>query len=51
VMKIANCLVDRSDYRIDPSESALQIFESVFKSWSGESIPADEQGVLDLVMA
>ena len=51
VMKMANCLVDRNDYRIDPSESALQIFETVFKSWSGESIPADEQGALDLVMA
>ena len=51
VMKMANCLVDRNDYRIDPSESALQIFESVFKSWSGESISADEQGALDPVMA
>ena len=51
VMKMANCLVDRNDYRIDPSESALQIFESVFKTWSGESISADEQGALDSVMA
>jgi predicted ribosome quality control (RQC) complex YloA/Tae2 family protein len=50
VMKMANCLVDRNDYRIDPSESALQIFESVFKSWSGESISGDEQGALDSVM-
>ena len=46
-----NCLVDRNDFRIDPSESALQIFESVFNSWSGESISADEQGALDSVMA
>ena len=51
VMKMANCLVDRNDYRIDPSESALQIFESVFKTWGGESISADEQGALDSVMA
>ena len=51
VMKMANCLVDRNDYRIDPSESALQIFESVFKTWSGESISTDEQGALDSVMA
>jgi len=51
VMKMAKCLVDRNDFRIDPSESALQIFESVFKSWSGESISADEQGALDSVMA
>ena len=51
VMKMATCLVNRNDYRIDPSESALQIFESVFKSWSGESISADEQSALDLVMA
>jgi hypothetical protein len=51
VMKMANCLVDRNDYRIDPSESALQIFESVLKSWSGESISGDEQGTLEAVMA
>ena len=51
MMKMANCLVDRNDFRIDPSESALQIFESVFKSWSGESISTDEQGALDSVMA
>ena len=51
MMKMANCLVDRNDYRIDPSESALQIFESVFKTWGGESISADEQGALDSVMA
>jgi hypothetical protein len=51
VMKMANCLVDRNDYRIDPAESTLQIFESVFKAWSGESISTDEQGALDSVMA
>ena len=51
VMKMANCLVDRNDYRIDPSESTLQIFESVFKSWSGESISGDEQGAFEAVMA
>ena len=51
VMKMANCLVDRNDYCIDPSETSLQIFESVFKTWSGESIAADEQGALDSVMA
>ena len=51
VMKMANCLVDRNDYRIDPSENALQVFESVFKSWSGESISGDEQGTLEAVMA
>ena len=51
VMKMANCLVDRNDYRIDPSDSALQIFESVFKSWSGELISGDELGTFEAVMA
>ena len=51
VMKMANCLVDRNDYRIDPSDSALQIFESVFKSWSGELFSGDELGIFEAVMA
>jgi hypothetical protein len=51
VMKMANCLVDRNGYHVDPSEPVLQVFESVFKSWSGESISGDEQDALESVMA
>ena len=32
VIKMANCLGDRNDLRLDPSESSLQDFEMAFKS-------------------
>ena len=50
VVKMADCLVDRTDYMIDPPKASLCMFEALFKAWSGEVMDPEEQAFLDKAM-
>ena len=50
VMRMADCLVDRRDFLVGLEKTSLRVFESLFKSCSGENVEPEDQTHLDSIL-